>query len=69
LFKPHEAIAIVAGGESFVDLCLVFEDTVAEVAGDADVEGSAFAGDDVGEIGVVTHVPEDSSVLEFGEVF
>jgi len=60
LFEPDEAIAVVARGESFVRLALVFEDSMAEVAGDTDVEGAAFAGDDVGEVGVAAHVSEDS---------
>jgi hypothetical protein len=56
LFEPDQAIAVVACGESFVGFRLVFEDAMAEVAGDADVKCAAFAGDDVGEVEVVAHV-------------
>jgi len=54
-FESYKAIAVVARGEAFVGFGLVFEGAMAKVAGDSDVEGAAFAGDDVGEVGVVAH--------------
>jgi hypothetical protein len=38
-----------------MSLVLVFKDAAHEVAGDTDVECSAFAGNDIGEIGAFTH--------------
>ncbi len=52
-FEPDEAVAIVERGEALVRLFPVLEDTFEKVAGKADVEGSAFAGDDVGEVGAL----------------
>ena len=67
--KPNQAIAVVARSESFVCLGLVFEDALAEVACDSDVEGTAFADDYVGEVDVIAHAGEDRPASGVGRVF
>jgi hypothetical protein len=50
--EPHQAVAVVAGAETFVLSPRMLENTSGEVAGDSDVERVAAAGDDVWAVAV-----------------
>ncbi len=54
-FEPDEARAVVARSEAGMFLLLVLEGAGAHVSGDTDVEGFAFAGHDVDEVGAAGH--------------
>ena len=53
--EPDKPIAVVSRRESGVGLGLVLEGARTQVTRDADIQGSALARQDVGEVEVLTH--------------
>jgi hypothetical protein len=62
-FEPDESSAVVTSSETTVLLQFVLEDTTPEVTRHTNVEGSALAGENVGEVVMLTHWRESTSSL------